>query len=164
MDVPIKHIIGTVALIGLVAMTAMAYTIITSYIESDVKKQQLKQIAENVALNLVEMANLVNFENLFADRNVTKTIDVPTDLGGNVYLIELMNGIEEGQGFYVHAYLLTKNEINAHSPIPLNSNSTELLISTYNQVYSGSGELVVWARKKAVEQRIVTEAGIAGGF
>lgn len=164
MDILLKHVIGTVALIGLVIAAGLAYTIITSYIEADVRKQQLKQIAENVALNLVEITNLVNFENLFADKNVTKVVDLPTDLGGRAYVIQLVNGTSEGKGYYVYTYLLTRKDIDATSPIPLTTNQTQIVISCSETVYSGTGNIVVWGRKTTINiYNIITEAGIVGG-
>ncbi len=164
MDVPIKHIIGTIALIGLVIAASLAYATITSYIETDVRRQQLKQIAEHVALNLVEIVNLVNFENLFVDENVTKSLSLPLDLGGHAYLIHLVDETDQSGGYYVDAYLLTRGDISAQSPIPLTTNQSHLVISCSETVYGGTANIVVWGRKYVNEDReIITEAGIAGG-
>ena len=48
MNIPIKHVIGTLALIGLVVAAGLSYTMITAYIEMDMVKQQLlKRVIPN---------------------------------------------------------------------------------------------------------------------
>jgi len=123
-------VIGTVALIGLVIATGLAYTIITSYIEADVTKQQLNQIAEHVALNLVKIVSLVKFANYLNNEPMMKVLKLPSDLGGKAYVIKLMNGTISGQGCYVYTQLVTREDIAASSPILLNSTQTRLKLKT----------------------------------
>jgi hypothetical protein len=165
MDVPIKHIIGTVALIGLVICACLAYIIITSYVEADVTKQQLKQVSEDVAMNLVEIANLVNFANLAHNNTLMRILDVPLDLGGKAYMIQLVDGTNQGHGYYVSTCLVTRKNVNASSQITLNSTQAQLKLVTDSQgilyvagdstkviqydgtVYGGARDFVVWGWK-----------------
>ena len=120
MNIPIQHIIGTAALIGLVVSAGLVYSIFTSAAETDVKKQQLSQISESVALNLVEMINLVTFAN-YTYEPMIKIVDLPVDLGGSTYTIELVNGTNEGKGYFVRANLTSNQHITASSVLPSNS-------------------------------------------
>jgi hypothetical protein len=172
MDIPLKHVVGTVALIALVIAVGLSYTIITSYIEAEVARTQLEQIAEHVSLNLVEIVSLVNFAN-YTGNTQMKIIKLPTDLGGKAYMIRLVN--ETGQGCYVKAQLATRNDVTASSPVPINSSETQLRLITSEEgtlkvrgeelkeiyysgmVYGGDHDIVVWGLKVSLN---VTWAGI----
>jgi hypothetical protein len=163
MDVTIKHVIGTIALIGLIITAGLAYTIITSYIETDIIKQQLKQIAENVALNIVEIVNLVNFANVGSNATLMKVLGIPSDLGGKAYAVQLVNETSQGSGCYVYIYLVSRMDVAASSSIPLNSTQTQLVLATDSEgtllvrgnetiqysgvVYGGAKDIVVWGWK-----------------
>jgi len=140
MDIPLKHVIGTIALIGLIIAVGLAYTIITSFIEADVNKKQLNQIAEHVALNLVEVISLTNFANFMSNETMMKVLKLPFDLGGKAYLIKLVmfNETGESQGYYVQTQLVTRNDITAKSLIPLNTTQTQQTLVT-----DGDGTLLV---------------------
>ncbi|HJW65816.1 MAG TPA: hypothetical protein VJ507_03435 [Candidatus Bathyarchaeia archaeon] len=144
----------------MVIAVGLSYTIITSYIEADVKKQQLKQISEYVALNIVEIANLVNFETL-KESNMTRTLSLPTELNGNAYTIQLVDWTSQGRGYQVNASLLTRN-IYTTSPIPINSTQTHLSISCSGKVYPGEGRtIIVWGSKTNVNEGVagITQKG-----
>jgi len=166
MDIPLKHVVGTIALIGLVIAAGLSYTIITSYIETEVTKTQLNQIAENVALNLVEIINLVNFAKYSTTEAMMKILKLPSDLGGKAYTIQLVNETSQNQGYYVRTQLVTRKDITAKSPIPINSTQTRLLIITDGEgtlqvrgeetkiiqysngtVYGGTQDIAVWGIK-----------------
>jgi len=159
-------VIGTIALIGLVIATGLAYTIITSYIEAEVTKQQLNQIAEHVALNLVKIANLVNFANFLNNATIMKVLRLPLDLGGKAYVIKLINETRQGRGCYVYVQLVVRKDVAASSPIPLNSTQAQLILITDGEgtlqirgektnmiqysstIYGGAQDIVVWGWKK----------------
>ena len=127
MDVPLSHVIGTVAIIAIVIGATLAYTIITTYAEANILKTQLTQIAENISLNLVEIIALTNFGNVQTNETIMKTLNLPTDLANRAYFIEL---IADGQGYYVQTELVVRTDITAKSSIPLNSTQTQLIIVT----------------------------------
>jgi hypothetical protein len=171
MDVPLKHIIGTVALISLVIAVGLAYTLITYHIEAEVTRKQLEQIAEYVSLNLVEIVSLVNLANYSGNVQV-KIIEIPEDLGGKAYMIRLTK--EAGRGYCVEAQLSTRKDIVASSPVPINSTETQLKLITEDEgtlkvrgeakavyysgaVYGGAHDVVVWGEKVSLN---VTWAGI----
>jgi len=96
-----------------------------------VTKQQLNQIVEYTALNLVEIVNLVKFANFSNNEPMMKVLNLPSDLGGKAYIIKLMN--ETIQGIcrcYVYAQLVVREDIAATSPILLNSTQTRLKLKT----------------------------------
>jgi len=164
MDVPITHIIGTAALIGLVISVALAYQIIVDYIEANVLEAQLEQIAEYVSMNLVNLISLTEFAygDLSSPTVMTKILNLPEDLNERPYLIRLVN---ESGNCYVEAKLVTRSDISARSPIPLNSTRARLTITTEETiseisnifpegtitlsttVYGGNPKIVIWCWK-----------------
>ena len=131
-EVSLQHIIGTVTLIGLVISTGLFYTIFTSFVQDDNRKKELGQISENVALNIEEMINLVKFSQYYNDYTI-KIIDLPTDVGGRSYKIQL----NADQGFQVSAFLATQKTVSATSTIPINSGDITLKLNTTDTVYPG---------------------------
>ena len=164
MDVPITHIIGTVALIGLVISVALAYGIIVDYIEANVLKSQVKQIAEYVSMNLVNLISLTEFAygDLSSPTVMTKTLELPEDLNENPYLVRLVN---ESGNCYVEVKLITRSDISARSPVPLNSTRAHITIATeetinginsifpdetitlFTTVYGGNPNIIIWCWK-----------------
>jgi hypothetical protein len=129
MKAPIQHIIGTLALIGLMISIGLAYSVITSYVETDIKQQQLKQISENVALNIVEISNLIRFAN-YTNKPMMKILDLPVDVSGDSYTVQLVDGQAYGEGYYVRANLTTNEHITAKSLIPTNAGQNLVLNTT----------------------------------
>ena len=132
-EVSIQHLIGTVALIGLVISAGLFYTIFTSFVQDDNRKKELGQISENVALNMEEMINLIKFSQFYPNCTA-KIIDLPTDVGGRTYKIQLK---DINQTFQVNAYLATQPTVSTTSTIPYNSGdirleTTETVYSLYN--------------------------------
>ncbi len=162
MDIPLKHLVGTISLIGLIIAAGFSYTVITSYIEAEVQRRQLHQVAEYVALNLVEVISLVNFSNYSSVEPVFKVLKLPRELGEKPYIIELLNETIEGRGCYVRARLAEGEGVAATSPIPVNHLEAGLMLKTAGEgvipvmggsggviqwsglVYAGAGDLVVW--------------------
>jgi hypothetical protein len=126
-EVSIQHIIGTVSLLGLIISAGLFYSIFTSYVQDSNREKQLGQISETVALNLVEMINLVKFSKYSSDYMI-KIIDLPTDLNGRVYKIQLVN--DTNRGFYVHTFLTTQQTVSADSTIPYNTGDIPLKFNT----------------------------------
>jgi hypothetical protein len=91
----------------------------------------LGQISENVALNLEEMINLIKFSKYSSDYLI-KIIDLPTDVGGRAYQIQLVN---DSNRLYVHTFLATQKTVNANSTIPYNSGEIPLKFNTTETVY-----------------------------
>ncbi|MEM4727653.1 MAG: hypothetical protein QXD04_05305 [Candidatus Bathyarchaeia archaeon] len=126
MHVSLKHLIGTVTLMSLIMSAGYSYTLITSYMEAQILRGQLQQIAEYVALNLVEVINLVKYTNRSEPQPTYKLLKIPKDLGGRAYIIELKNETAGGKGYYIRARLLIREDVEAFSIIPINT--TELSI------------------------------------
>jgi len=132
-EVSIQHIIGTVTLIGLVISAGLFYTIFTTFVQDDNRKKELGQISENVALNLEEMINLIKFSKYSSDYMI-KIIDLPTDVGGRSYKIQLVN--DTNRGLYVHTFLTTQQTVSADSTIPYNSGDIPLKFNTAETIYN----------------------------
>jgi hypothetical protein len=131
-EVSIQHIIGTVTLIGLVISAGLFYTIFTTFVQDDNRKKELGQISENVALNLEEMINLIKFSKYSSDYMI-KIIDLPTDVGGRSYKIQLVN---DANRLYVHTFLTTQQTVSADSTIPYNSGDIPLKLNTTETIYN----------------------------
>ncbi len=128
-EVSIQHIIGTASLIGLVISAGLFYTIFTSFVQDTNREKKLGQISETVALNLVEMINLVKFSKFSTDDGyMIKIIDLPTEVGGRSYKIKLAD--EPNRGTYVQAFLTTQQTISADSTLPYNSGNIPLKFNT----------------------------------
>lgn len=154
--------VGTISLIGLIIATGFSYKVITSYIEAEVQRRQLHQVAEYVALNLVEVVSLVNFSNYSSVEPVFKILKLPRGLGEKPYIIELLNETAGGKGCYVRVRLAEGEGVAATSPIPVNHLKAGLMLKTAGKgaipvmggsggviqwsglVYAGAGDLVVW--------------------
>jgi len=130
-EISMQHIIGTVALIGLVISTGLFYAVFTSFVQDENRKKVLGQISENVALNIEEMINLGKFSKYSSDYLI-KIIDLPTDVGGKAYKIQLVN---ESNRLFVHTFLATQQTLNANSTIPYNSGEIPLKWNTTDTLY-----------------------------
>lgn len=160
MHVPIQHIIGTAALIGLVISVSFAYTILTSSVQQDIVQQQLAQVSEVVALKIVEIVNLANFAN-FGNftRNDTMmmTLDLPPALSGRAYAVQMMDGVDNSQGYSVNSYLVAQNTTSASATVPFNSTQGSVRLTTD----AADASNVYWleAGTKAVISSIVVYGG-----
>jgi hypothetical protein len=159
-NIPIQHIIGTVALIGLVISAGVFYSLFTTSVQSDSKQKELSQISQNVSLNIEEMINLVKFETCssqFSNYTV-KIINLPQDISGDPYQIQLLNGSQ----LQVNSFLASQKATSATSTIPFNSGATTISMNTTTTVYQisvgadntkidcsgliyGEGSVAVWA-------------------
>jgi len=131
MPVSITHVIGTVALLGMLIAVGFAFSLISSVIEADLMKGQLGDVAEYVALNLGEVISLVDASN-YPGVTMTKAIELPETISGKSYNIMLLN--QTGLGCYVQASMVSRPDVYARSLIPLN--------------ITGSG---VWLRDETVQ-------------
>ena len=180
MDVPISHILGTAALIGLVISAALAYQIIVGYVETNVLKSQLKQTAEYVSMNLVNLISLTEFAygGLSTPSVMIKTLNLPKDLSEKPYLVRLVN--ESGK-CYIKVELVTRSDLYAKSPIPLNSTNARITIATEDVitritadfpddtitlssvVYGGNPNIVVWCWKNTSDLIYAGLGSLTGG-
>ncbi len=180
MDVSISHLIGSVALIGLVIAAGLSYTIVTSSIQDEVSKQQLTQISEYVALNIAEMANLQKYA-INSNHYMIRSLNLPVDQAGKTYVVQIKaeTSTDESTSYKVRTYLVSKPYLFSEAIIPLNSSSTWLTIITepgqflynsslpiytikYDSTIYGNGETIVWGRTLWSETTTITgiEVGI----
>jgi len=155
MPVSITHVIGTVALLGMLIAVGFAFSLISSVIEADLMKGQLGDVAEYVALNLGEVISLVDASN-YPGVTMTKAIELPETISGKSYNIMLLN--QTGLGCYVQASMVSRPDVYARSLIPLN--------------ITGSG---VWLRDETVKapgswwwtylgDKVIPTNGTSAGF
>ena len=145
--ISLQHIIGTVALIGLVISTGLFYTMFTGSVQIDSRQQELKQISQNVALNIEEMINLVKFETRSSDNSnyTVKILDLPTSIGGQTYKIQLI----DGNPMMVHSFLATQTTASADSAVPYNTGGTSLSVNSSASEY----QITVGADKTVIDLR-----------
>lgn len=163
MDVPISHVIGSVALMLLTISVASYFIITYSHVQSDILKQQLREVGEYVQTNLMEIIALVDFKNFLDNYAAFKILDLPADLSGYAYAVELRKDSENNPIIYL--YLISRPDISVSLKIPLNTIKSNIIIYTSDdpfetlpskgglinssgKIYSGirsSGEkVVVW--------------------
>lgn len=126
-EVSLQHIIGTVALIGLVVSVCLFYSVFTSSVQTDNRSQQLQQISGTVSLNAEELLNLVKFSKYSQDY-MAKVIDLPNAVGDQPYKVQLIS--DPQKGIYIHTYLANQPSIYADSSIPYNSGGTSITAET----------------------------------
>ncbi|MEM2497793.1 MAG: hypothetical protein QXR81_05420 [Candidatus Nezhaarchaeales archaeon] len=161
MEVSIQHVIGTIALAALTISVALAFQVVVGYVEVNVLKTQLNQVAEYVSLNIASLVSLTEFAygELYT-WTVTKDLNLPTDLSGKSYLVKI---IEEDGVYYVQVELAVRKSLNAKSPIPLNLTRTLLYIVTdsnftitdgtikpCSEIYGGDTKALVWCEKRII--------------
>ncbi len=90
------------------------------------------------------MINLVTFAN-YTFEPMIRIIDLPVDLGGSTYTIELLNGTENGNGYVVRANLTSNQYVTASSILPLNSgeNLRTYSSSTISEITAGMDSTAV---------------------
>jgi|YelNatPaOPRAMG01_1025707.scaffolds.fasta_scaffold38095_3 hypothetical protein len=132
-EVSLQHIIGTVALVGLVVSACLFYSVFTSFVQADNRKNQLKQISESMASNIEEMINLAKFSKYNLNYSV-KLIDLPNSVGGEPYEIQLLN--DSAQGILVHSFLAAQPSISADSTLPYNSGDIPIKLETTESPYN----------------------------
>jgi hypothetical protein len=139
-EVSIQHIIGTASLIGLVISAGLFYSIFTSFVQDSNREKKLGQISETVALNLEETINLIKFSK-FSNDYMIKIIDLPTEVGGRAYKIQLVDDTNDknqdgtNRGLYVHTFLATQQTVSADSTLPYNSGDIPLKFNTTETIY-----------------------------
>jgi hypothetical protein len=168
LPVTLQHVIGTISILVLTIGIGISFTLVSSYVQADINKKELAQVADYVSLNLVEIAILTNSSN-YAPITMVKTINPPTELGGRAYTIELINATNQGKGYLVRASLVTQPNVNVESIIPLNSTALmgQMIVAaasnspwggayvpdskpaiTYATKLYGGNNAVVWARQQ----------------
>ena len=149
MEVPLQHVVGTIALIALVAAAGISYQVFASYIEANVYKTQLGQIAESIASNLIEVISLADFGGtVTTNQTLIRTINLPTSLNERAYLVRVVNISEVGTGekYYVQAELVTRKDIYARALIPVSSNSNIILYTEGFADYNINGTVTFLVR------------------
>ncbi|MEM1556955.1 MAG: hypothetical protein QXD53_05525 [Candidatus Bathyarchaeia archaeon] len=153
-QVSTQHIIGTVALIGLAISLALAYQIVVNYIKDNVTKTLLSQTAEYVSMSISNIISLTDFTYgiLKEGVSVSKSLNLPENLGGKAYTI-MLSGTG---GLHVLVEVPGRSDLYAKSPVPVNSTSniqivsdenftlTEPTIKPQKYVYGGNPNVVVW--------------------
>lgn len=155
-QVSIQHIIGTAALIGLAVSLALAYQIVVSSVEISVLKSQLSQVAEYVSMSASNIISLADFTyGIFKEYvTVSKSLNLPANLGGKIYTIKLMNDI---RGLYVLIEVPGRSDLYATSAIPINPSiniqvvieegvftPSDSSIKPKSLVYGGNPNVVIW--------------------
>jgi hypothetical protein len=174
MDIPIAHIVGTAALIGLVISATLAYKTILGYVEAIILQAQLRQIAEYVSMNIVNLISLAEFAygNASTLTVMIKVLKLPTDLAGEAYLVKLV--CEDGD-YYVQVELAMRSGLSTRLPINLSSTGTHVIFVTEevqlpdhnikpsSVVYGGNPNAVVWCWKNGSDSMCVGVGVWMGG-
>jgi len=110
-----SHVICTAALIVLIFVMQFSYFYVVDNISAEMTRRELKEIADYVSDTLANLYFLVNSTN--RDIALQKTLDLPSDIRGSTYLIEIaFNETPQGKfAQHVHACIKDKSRISATS-------------------------------------------------
>lgn len=136
--ISIQHIIGTVALMGLVLSLALAYQIVISSVEASVIKTQLSQTAEYVSMNLANVISLTDFTYGILDTTlspVTKRLDLPKTIGGKPYNLTI---VRSDAGCYVYVEIIGRSYLHATSLISTKSTQRVTILIVADLEYAES--------------------------
>jgi len=157
--VTIQHVAGTVALICLVTAVGFSFSLTSAYFRDDVLTRQMKDIAEYVSQNFVEIVTLVKISD-FVPITLMRVLNLPSSLDGRVYVVELVGGAGPGGGCQVHVYLVTEPTVSVRCPLLFNFTQDPVKFETdpeggtlldgkirySNAVHSVAGRIVAWGR------------------
>ncbi|MEM4576212.1 MAG: hypothetical protein QW701_01975 [Candidatus Nezhaarchaeales archaeon] len=156
----VQHIIGTVALLGLISSIVLAFQMFIGFIVEDTVGTQLSQIAEYTSMSIANIVSLTDFTfgMLSTTEAVSKRLGLPASINGKPYNLTI---IEKDEGYYVQVKMVGSN-LYAESPISVKlaqkfkvfSGEEELLnvleasqVEPKYWVYGGSQNVVVWCLK-----------------
>jgi len=159
LDIPISHVIGTIALIMLTTSVAAYFAITAYHLQSDILRQHLIEVSSYVSTNLMEIVALINFADFASNDTMFKVLKMPPDISGYPYAIELIN---EGGKVLVRSYLISRQDIMVSIKMPLRAEANIKIltiddgkiilhaggsgrIESAGRVYSGWDGIVVWS-------------------
>jgi len=155
---PISHMIGTMALLLTSLFVVTSFVLLGTMTQMDLVKPQLREVAEYVASNIVDLVTLADQTDV-ANLILVKKLIIPASVGERGYRIELSDGS-------VVVYLGTLQTVRAEAPINLNTpseveiiynpndggivgvNGLNELVEVKETLFSGSEYPLVWCVKK----------------
>jgi len=157
--VTIQHVAGTVALICLVIAVGFSFSMTSAYFRGDVLTQQMRDIAEYVSQNFVEIVTLIKISD-FVPITLMRILNLPSSLDGRLYVVELVDGTGPGEGYQVHVYMMTEPTISVRCPLLFNFTQDPVKFATdpeggtlldgkirySNAVHSAAERIVAWGQ------------------
>ncbi|RLI27723.1 hypothetical protein DRO58_03685 [Candidatus Bathyarchaeota archaeon] len=145
--------IGTMALLLTSLFVVTSFVLLGTMTQMDLVKPQLREVAEYVASNIVDLVTLADQTDV-ANLILVKKLIIPASVGERGYRIELSDGS-------VIVYLGTLQTVRAETPINLNTSSEVIingeivgvnglneLVEVKGTLFSGSGYPLVWCVKE----------------
>ena len=131
----ISHIIGIVALVALIFVLPLFYSLIVNNVTMEMKERELKEVADYVSNSLWNLHILANSTS--SDILVTKKLDLPSTIRDSSYYVEIQYG---QNGFAQHVAAYMKNDIQLRStslifPGFIADNSTGYFIESGEQIF-----------------------------
>ncbi len=115
----------------------VSFSTVASFVQTDVNKKEMQQVASQVSLNLIEIATLTNSSG-YAPMTLVKTMALPSEVSGRAYFVELVNETSQGKGYAVKVSLVSQPSVNVESPLPFNSTSGQTIVVTSPQNWAGT--------------------------
>lgn len=131
-----SHILGTIALIGIMTSTVLLYSSILVYSKFTIAKTMLSEIANYVASEITDTGVLYN---LGANTGFFRRLYIPKGVQGQGYTIEI---VQEPDGFYLEVYLDTAKWVKAKVKI----GTTQPSDIEYNTDVSTISEVILSGR------------------
>ena len=146
--VVIPHIVGTVALITIFFIAGLYYNYVYSSLQTDVTTKKLKEVADYVASNIMDLISLCYLSS--GDQSLNKTVTVPESIGNNIYTIAIANFSDPAAGevlYVVRAYLTLSPSVYGESELPWTSGGGIRVDSSASSISAGVGSFIIWCRK-----------------
>jgi len=128
-SVVISHVIGTTALILVLAVTGIYYNICYSSLQVEVVATQLDEVTDYVSSTAVDLVSMCSLS--VTDQLIVKDLELPERLGTFSYTVTIVRSISTAQEevFKVRAYFDSSPSVFKESSLPW---STEGNLRIYN--------------------------------
>jgi len=140
LPVTLQHLIGTISIIILTLSISLGFSTVSSYVQTDINKKEMAQVASHVSLNMIEIAALSHSSNY--TRTLVKTISLPTEINGRGYLVRLIDETNQSKGYSVEVSLVSQSGVKIQSFLPFNSKTNQTVVVTTLQIMWVSGDKV----------------------
>jgi len=158
----IPHLVGTVTLITIFFTVVVYYQYVYASYQTQLIASNLKDVADYVASNIVDLVSLCYLSH--GDQNLNITIKIPTRIGNDIYTIRIFSFSDpnaEENLYIVRAYLTSNPSTYGQAELPWSSSEYVSVDPAASSVSSSIGYLVIWCRK--TDENIVIGFAEGGG-
>lgn len=148
-SVAVPHIVGTVTLLTFLLLIGTFFGNVYTNVQTDVVAFKLQETANCVSSTIIDLVSLCFLSD--ADQNLTKTIDVPSNIYDKMYTLEIYNysDIVMGETIYIiRAYLTLYPSTYGQSELPWTTDSFLKVDATASSIPVGTDNIGIHCLKK----------------